>query len=521
MLVGNRSCDIVNLTETNVWCETSPALLLPGADVLTVPVPVEVWTGNLSFTRGPAPSLVGKDFTFTYEVATTPVVTAVRGEFTNNSLSLYVEGKNLSNSVVLLGGLSCDLETQSFRSNMSLSGCSFPLHSLEAGVYPLRVRQKQMGFANMSVVPQQFVVTPRILAIFPADGSACGGTVLTVRGVALNSRRRSVQVDLSGPFTCVILSSGDQTVLCQINLVGDSVPGASFTLNVTVLVNGLPSECQGECTLSLREETTPVVDALTINISGSLTSVLIRGRRLGTTADEPMVYLDDHLPCVVTFFNASHVACSIHDLTPGLHYLSVFHSRNGYACSGNISRHFYVLPQVFHYFPKNFSIHGGGLLTIEGTALRGQNSTLVYIGQQACLTVNISAELIQCIVPAGNGSVVLGVEVDGRSYQMGVIGYSNTFTPELLSVSHADDVLTFVVAQISGAENVDIFIGMSACVGVSGNHTVLQCMTPVLAAGEYRVRGYDHARGWASSDLVLTWRATITAVTDNFGKPSK
>ncbi|KAM7135915.1 fibrocystin isoform 7-T8 [Molossus nigricans] len=517
VLVGNRSCDIVNLTETNVWCETSPTLLLPRADVLTVPVPVEVWAGNLSFTRGPAPSLVGKGFTFTYEVARTPVVTAVRGEFTNSSLSLYMEGENLSNSVVLLGGLSCDLETQSFGSNVSLSGCSFPRHSLEAAVYPLRVRQQQMGFANMSAVPQKFVVTPRILAIFPADGSACGGTVLTVRGVAFSSRRRLVQVHLSGPFTCVILSLGDQTILCQINLVGDSVPGASFTLNVTVVVNGLPSECQGECTLSLREETTPVLDALTINISGSLTSVLIRGQRLGTTADEPMVYLDDHLSCAVTFFNASHVACWISDLPPGLHYLSVFHSRHGYACSGNVSRHFYVLPQVFHYFPKNFSIHGGGLLTMEGTALRGQNSTVVYIGQQACLSVNISAELIQCIVPAGNGSVGLDVEVDGRSYQMGIIGYSNTFTPELLSVSHADDVLTFVVAQISGAENVDIFIGMSPCVGVSGNHTILQCMTPDLAAGDHQVRGYDHARGWASSDLVLTWRATITAVTENFG----
>lgn len=432
-----------------------------------------------------------------------------------------MEGYNLSHSVILLGDLNCSLETQSFRSNRSMSGCSFPLHSVEAGVYPLQVRQQQMGFANMSAVPQQFVVTPQILAIFPADGSACGGTVLTVRGLALTSRRKSVHVDLSDPFTCVILSLEDQTILCQINPLGNSLPGTSFTLNVTVLVNGLRSECQGNCTLFLREETTPVVDALTVNTSGSLTSVLIGGQRLGTTANEPVVYLDNHLPCVVTFFNVSHVACWISDLTPGLHYLSVFYSRNGYACSGNDSRHFSVLPQVFHYFPKNFSTHGGSLLTIEGTALGGQSRSCVYIGQQACLTVNISAELIRCVVPAGNGSAVLDLEVDGRSYQMGVIGYSNTFTPELLSVSHAGGVLTLVVARISGVENVDIFIGMSPCAGVSGNSTVLQCVVPSLPAGSYQVRGYDHARGWASSVLVFTLRVTITAVTENFGKPSK
>ncbi|XP_036910620.1 fibrocystin isoform X3 [Sturnira hondurensis] len=517
VLVGNRSCDIVNLTETNIWCETSPTLLPPKANVLTVPAPVEVWAGSLPLTLGPAPRLVGKGLTFTYEVAATPVVTAVRGEFTNSSLSLCVEGYNLSHSVILLGDLNCSLETQSSRNNRSLSGCSFAPHSVEAGVYPLQVRQQQMGFADMSAVPQQFVVTPQILDILPANGSACGGTVLTVRGLALNSRRKSVHVDLSGPFTCVILSLGDQAILCQVNPVGDSLPGASFTLNITVLVNGLPSECQGHCTLFLREETTPVVDTLTINTSGSLTSVLIRGQRLGTTADEPVVYLDNHLSCIVTFFNASHVACWTSDLTPGPHYLSVFYSRSGYACSGNVSRHFSVLPQVFHYFPKNFSIHGGSLLTIEGTALGGQSRSCVYIGQQACLTVNISAELIQCIVPAGNGSAVLDIAVDGRSYQMGVIGYSHTFTPELLSVSQTGDVLTFVVAQISEVENIDIFIGMSPCAGVSGNSTVLQCVAPSLPAGKYQVRGYDHARGWASSVLLFTLRVTITAVTENFG----
>ncbi|XP_070370876.1 fibrocystin isoform X2 [Equus asinus] len=517
VLVGNQSCDIVNSTERNIWCETSPASLLPDADGLSVPAPVEVWAGSTSIPQGPSPSLVGKGFIFMYEVAATPVVTAVRGEITDSSLRLDVEGSNLSNSVILLGGLACGLETQSFRSNVSLSGCSFPLHSLEAGIYPLQVRQKQMGFANMSAVPQQFVVTPRITAIFPAHGSACGGTVLTVRGLALSSRRGSVQVDLSGPFTCVILSLGDQTVLCQIHLVGDPLPGASFTLNVTVLVNELPSECQGDCTLFLREETTPVVDALTTNISGSLTTVLIRGRRLGTTADEPVVSVDDHLLCNVTFFNASHVTCWISGLTPGPHYLSVFHRRNGYACSGNVSRHFDILPQVFRYFPKNFSIHGGGLLTVEGTALRGQNATLVYVGWQGCLTVNVSSDLIQCIVPSGNGSVALNIEVDRLSHQMGVISYSNTFTPELLSLSQTDDVLTFAVAQISGAMNVDILIGMSPCMNVSGNRTVLQCVVPSLPAGEYQVRGYDRTRGWASSALVFTSRVSVTAVTQNFG----
>ncbi|KAI4561087.1 hypothetical protein MJG53_021144 [Ovis ammon polii x Ovis aries] len=514
VLVGSRSCDIVNSTETSVWCETPPPAPLP----LSAPVPVEVWAGSKPFPHRPSPRLVGKGFTFMYEVAATPVVTVMRGEVANQSLRLYVEGQNLSDSVVLLGNLSCDLQTPSPGSNLSLAGCTFSLDTLEAGLYPLQIHQRQMGFADMSAVSRQWVVMPQITAVFPTRGSTCGGTVLTVRGLAFRSSRGSVEVDLSGPFTCVILSFGDQTVLCRITPVGDPLPGASFTLNVTVLVNGLPSMCQGNCTLFLCEETTPIMDDWTTNISGSLTTVLVRGQRLGITADEPVVFVDDRLACTVTFHNASHVACWISDLSPGPHYLSVLHARYGYACSSNFSRHFHVWPQVFHYFPKNVSLHGGSLLTLEGTALKGLNSTLVYIGQQACLTVSLGSELIQCAVPAGNGSAALDIEVDGASYQMGVIGYSSAFTPELLSVSQTDDVLTFSVARISGAANIDIFIGMSPCVGVSGNHTLLHCVVPSLPTGEYQVRGYDRMRGWASSVLVFTSRVTITAVTENFGR---
>ncbi|XP_058162846.1 fibrocystin isoform X2 [Dasypus novemcinctus] len=517
VLVGNRSCDIMDSTEENIWCETPSVPLLPDANSLTAPVPVEVWIGNVTFTHGPAPSLAKRGFTFIYEAAATPVVTAMQGEITNSSLRLYVEGNNISNSVMLLGNLKCDLEAQSSRSNVSLSWCSFPLHALEAGIYPLHVRQKQMGFADMSAVPKQFVITPQITSIFPTQGSVCGGTVLTVKGVALNSSRGSVQIDLSGPFTCVILHLGDRTVLCQVKLVGNPLPGDTIALNVTVFANGLTSECWGNCTLFMQEETTPAVDALTANTSGSLTTMLIRGQRLGTTADELMVFVDDHLSCDITFFNASHVACQISDLTPGQHHLSVFHKRYGYACCGNVSRHFNIFPRVFHYFPKNFSIHGGSILTIEGRSLRGRNTSSVYVGQQACLTVKVSAELIQCVVPAASGSMPLEIEIDGSLHHVGVIGYSKVFTPELLSVSQTDDVLTFVVAQVTGAVDIDIFIGLSPCVGVSGNHTVLQCMVPSLPAGEYGVRAYDRVRGWASSVLVFTSRVAVTVVTQNFG----
>ncbi|XP_008765159.2 fibrocystin [Rattus norvegicus] len=508
VLVDNRPCDTVKLTEVNIWCETPRVLLPPRADVLTVPASVEIWAGNTSF--------VGKAFIFTYEAAATPVVTAMWGELMNNSVRFYVEGNNLSDSVILLGSLKCDLQVQLFGDNMNLSGCSLLLHSLEAGVYALQVRHKRMGFANMSAVPQKFELSPQIIDIFPTHGSIYGGTVLTVKGTAFRSRRRSVHVDLSGPFTCVILSLGDHTVLCQTKFVGDQFSETSLALNITVLVNGLTSKCEGNCTLFLEEAATPIVDALTISISGSLTTVLMRGQRLGS-AGEPTAFVDGQLLCHTTFFNTSYVACQMRDLAPGFHYLSAVRTSAGYACLNSVSRNFFVVPQVFDYFPKDFSIHGGSLLTIKGTTLRGWKTTFVYVGQQACLTVNISSEFIQCIVPAGNGSAALEIDVDGVLYHMGFVDYSSIFTPELLSVSRSHDILTFTVARISGAANVDILIGTSPCLDVAGNRTILRCMVPLLPAGEYAVTGYDHSRGWVSSTLILVLRATVTSVTENYG----
>ncbi|XP_055461671.1 fibrocystin, partial [Psammomys obesus] len=515
VLVDNRPCAIVNLTDVSIWCETPPAVLSPGAHALSLPASVEIWAGNTSFLHGP--SLVGKGFTFMYKASATPVVTAMREEVMNNSLQFYVEGNNLSDSVILLGTLKCDLDVQWFDGDRNLSRCSFPLYNLEAGVYPLQVRHKWMGFANISAVPQTFELSPRITSIFPSCGSLCGGTVLTVKGVAFRSRRRSIHVDLSGPFACVILSLGDHTVLCQTSLVGHRSSEASFALNVTVVVNGLTSKCEGNCTLFMQEEMTPVVDALTVNISGSLTTVLLRGQRLGTTADEPTVFVDDQLPCHTTFSNASHIACQMNELTPGFHYLSAVHTSTGFACLGSVSRSFFVVPQVFDYFPKNFSIRGGSLLTMKGTALRGRSATFVYVGQQACVRVNVSSESIQCVNPAGNGSVALEIEVDGALYYVGLVVYSRLFTPELLSVSQSHDILTIAVTGISGPANVDVLIGTSPCLGVSGTRTALQCMVPLLPAGEYPVTVFDHIRGWASAALTLVLRATVTSVTQNFG----
>ncbi|XP_055986612.1 fibrocystin [Sorex fumeus] len=517
VLVGNSSCALVTSTDSSIWCETPPAPALPGAGAVALTVAVDICTGLGPSTCGLSPGLMGKRFNFTYEATATPVVTALQGTVVAGSLRFSVLGIHVVGAVLSLGDLDCRLGTGPPRRDPGWASCSFPLRGLRAGAYPLQARHEHLGWADLSTVDPRFVVTPQIVSISPRHGSACGGTVITVRGWALRPLAGSVHLRPSGPFACEPLSWGDQMVLCQVKPVGDPRPDTPHVLNITLLAGGLASDCLDTCTVLLSPEATPLVEAFAAQVTGALTTVLIWGQRLGRAPGELQVVVDTHLPCTTTFWNRSHVACEVSDLSPGPHSVSVFDPGNGDACFGNISRRFHIWPQVFHYFPKNVSLLGGNLLTVEGSTLRGQNSTSVSVGQRACLTVSISSVLLQCVLPAGNGTQSLVLEVDGISFQMGVIDYSPAFTPELLSISWTEEVLTLEVARISGAENMDIFIGPSPCLGISGNHSVLQCPLPALPAGEYLVRSFDRRRGWVSSALVFTSRAAVTAVTENFG----
>ncbi|XP_074093277.1 fibrocystin isoform X3 [Macrotis lagotis] len=515
--VGNKTCSIVNSTEETIWCETSSAPHLAGIVPQAVMVPIEVSVGSIYVSHDPAFDLGKKKFTFTYHTAVTPFVSAMQGQIRGDILKLQVEGDNISKSIVLLGDMKCDLEPHSFSFNRTQYFCSLPLANVEAGIYSIQVFQKDVGFANMSAVPHNFTVSPQVTDIFPTHGSLCGGTLLTIVGLAFKSRGTLVRVDLSGPHTCTIWYWDYQMILCQINLVGylSKIP---LALNVTITVNGISSECQGNCTFYLQEEETPFMDTLTTSISGTLTTLLIGGQNLATATDELVVLVDDYLSCDITFYNENQVQCQLHDLGPGLYRFSLLNKRSGFACQRNIPPYFSVTPQVLGYHPQNFSVNGGGLLTIEGTTLRGQNTTSVLIGHHPCLTVNISFVLIQCLVPPGNGTVVLQIAADGNLYDVGMIGYSDAFTPELLFIIKIDGlIVTFMMERTTGAKNMQIFIGASPCIGILGNYTVLQCSVSQLPAGQYEVKGFDYLRGWASSTLVFTSKVTITSIYSNFG----
>ncbi|NWV07113.1 PKHD1 protein, partial [Ptilonorhynchus violaceus] len=517
--MDNQTCRVTHLTEETLWCLTPPAANLSNEDSSDISVTVNVAISSRSLQRA---LFANRTTTFNYQRALTPLVTAVETEITDGSLLLSIRGMNITGSVAKLGHSECQLEFQPGNLSAMFYQCSLPLDSLEPGTFPIQVIQRQLGYAQVTARQKALTITPRITSIFPSQGSICGGTLLTISGIALKSRRNLVQVSLGSNYSCEIHKSDNDTISCVV------LPGAhplhyqwpaeaSWALNVTVVVNGVSSVCLGDCTLHLHEHWTPLVHLVTWETNGTSTYVTIKGQRLAWQGDSPVVRVDNSTVCKVTFWNETILECQTACLAPGEHSISVSSGKSGRACFRGASSLLTILPWVYQFYPRNFSTNGGGLLSLAGSALKGQRTTSVLIDHRPCLVLSATCVFIQCTVPAGNGTRALSLKVDGHSYYLGTISYSEEFTPDFLSLVATGLLLTLTVSWVMDTDNIQVFVGDFPCSNVTIASSMLQCSAPLLPVGSYPVLGLDVPRGWASSNLTFTSPLTVTAARHNWG----
>ncbi|KAF4801061.1 Fibrocystin [Turdus rufiventris] len=516
--MDNQTCTVTHLEEETVWCLTPPAVNLSNEDPCDISVRVNVAISSGSFQQA---LFANRSTTFNYQRALTPLVTAVETEITDGSLLLSIQGINITGSVAKLGHSECQLEFQPGNQSAMSYQCSLPLDSLEPGTFPIQVIQRQLGYAEVTARQQLLTITPQITSIFPSQGSICGGMLLTISGMALKSSRNLVQVNLESNYSCEIQKSDDDSISCVVlpgahPLHPQWLAEASGALNVTVVANGVSSVCLGDCTLRLHEHWTPLVHLVTWKTNGTSTYVTIKGQRLAWQGDSPVVYVDNSTACRVTFWNETIIRCQTACLAPGEHHVSMSSSTSGRACFRGASSLLTVLPWVYQFYPRNFSTNGGGLLSLAGLALKGQRMTSVLIDHRPCFILSITCVLIQCTVPPGRGSKALSLRVDGHSYYLGTISYSEAFTPAFLSLISTGLLLNLTVSQVTELDFIHVFIGDFPCSNITITQSMLQCTAPLLPVGEYPVLGLDVPRGWASSNLTFTSHLTVTAARHNW-----
>ncbi|KFP87245.1 Fibrocystin, partial [Apaloderma vittatum] len=517
--MNRQTCTVTHLVEETIWCLTPPAPNTSNEDSQDISVRVNVVISSRSLQHA---LFANRTTMFNYQRALTPLVTVAETEIRGNNLLLSIQGINITGSAAKLGHTKRRLELQHDNKSAMFYQCSFPLNSLEPGTFPIQVIQRQLGYARVTARLQALTITPRITSVFPSQGSICGGMLLTVSGIALKSTRNLVQVSLERNYSCEIQNSNNNAISCIVlpgahPLHYQWLVGASWALNVTVNVNGINSVCLGDCTLHLHEQWTPFVDLVTWETNETFTYVMIKGQKLSWPSETPKVHMNNQVVCKVTFWNETSIKCQTDCIAPGKHNISISSGKNGQACFRKAASVLTIVPQVYRFYPQNFSTNGGGLLTLAGSALKGKRMTSVLIDYHPCHISVVTCVTIQCMVPPGNGIRTLSLNVDGISYYLGRISYNEESTPAFLSLTATGLFLTLAVSQVTEMDTIYVFVGDFACDGVTITPSTLQCSAPPLPAGEYRVLGLDVPRGWASSNLTFTSQLMVTAVHHNWG----
>ncbi|XP_060112738.1 fibrocystin [Heteronotia binoei] len=520
IFVGSQPCLVSYLNEEKIVCRSPPAIQQSNITAQDLSANVQLFIGNRSSVEMPVWSI--SNFTFLYQKSLTPDVVDVEVEMANDTLLLKTEVVNMTDWVALLGSVECELKIEHANHSTVGAQCSLPLNIFEPGEYPIRILQKQMGYAKIPAARQHFTVAPSIRTIFPSHGSVCGGQWLTISGRNLKSQTNLPRVNLSGNFTCEIQSSDDTVIKCVLSRRDLPVDNGQFRdasqeLGVTVSVNGINSHCLEDCSFHLLENLTFIIDAVNVEFSDMLICLLIRAQSSVWMMEETSIEVDSYLPCSITFWNETNVECRLNSLVAGDHVVSVQHRSWGQACLFRKgSSLFRVDPRVLRFYPQNFSINGGGLLTLEGTALKGRNKTSVVIGDHHCLLTNASFWALQCLVPPGDGNTTVRLYVDDILYLIGEINYTEDSTPVFLSLlAAANQFLTIRVSRVRRTEDMYVFVGGAACTNVTGDDRTLHCAVPRLPAGTYGVTGGDVLRGGASSGLVFASLLTVISVNSN------
>ncbi|XP_067882121.1 fibrocystin-like isoform X3 [Heterodontus francisci] len=522
VLLNSSVCDIINSTEERIECWTPPVTNIPNGDLQDLWATVTVKISNISSENRLVFYNNSNSFVYNYKSNSTPQITNIGIEIAIGNIVVNLEGTDLENSAVFLGDTHCDLQTLVDIDGSSLN-CTVDLEELEAGSFPIRVLHSKLGYAIILSELKDYTVIPAISSISPSYGSLCGRTLLTISGYALQSSHGSVEVPLGTKHTCDVQSANYSTIICDIRITEDfGRPSTIYqSLNVTAVVNLMTSVCAGKCCISLSEEWTPIVEHVKVVFNNTFFTLLLSGQLLTNVTSDINVQVDDASNCDVIFVSEGLVECKLDaTISPGAHNISVFIHEKGQACFVNISGTFSVIPQLLNLYPKTFGIHGGGQLTIEGIALMGKAvPSAVRIGNDNCAISNISYKTVLCIVPPGNGTATVTVEIDGIYFLSNEIYYLEDNTPVLLFLMPLENsVLSLNVFGFSSdVHRVQILIGENICMNLTSNSSTFNCQIPSLPAGEYQVEGFDILKGWASSSLMLMIKLTITSINPHFG----
>ncbi|XP_052063080.1 fibrocystin-L-like [Mytilus californianus] len=202
---------------------------------------------------------------------------------------------------------------------------------------------------------------------------------------------------------------------------------------VSVVVNDIPSLCEGDCSFEWSSARTPSLTPGSAFAGESGTNITLPGSGFDISPENNIVMLGD-IECYPFAVNGdgTEIMCTAGEGPRGLEFIKVRVIGKGYSTGTRI---FIFNSQLHSFSPTAVSLGGGILLDVNGNGFA--EDIKVFVNNVPCEVIEGTTRLARCILPAlPAGTYKVKVQTGGKTSEFSAsIQYDASTTPTITNVS--------------------------------------------------------------------------------------
>ncbi|XP_062842250.1 fibrocystin-L-like [Trichomycterus rosablanca] len=358
---------------------------------------------------------------------------------------------------------------------------------------------------------------------------SCKSYAWTIDWLTIPGNQPLLQINSSavvGVNPSVTATVKQQGGLFKQSIMGDHLRVPTNRTQVQVFINGIISNCTGDCSFNWSEAKTPTVQNIyptqgastlntTLNITGS-------GFDINTTVQI------GNVSCSVLQVTSTFLTCSVEPSSAGLYPVIVSFPKLGIARYEGGSFNFTYQMDVTSITPTAGSVNGGTILTISGYGF--SPDTVVSIENAWCDVISVDLNQLLCTVPAGSeGAKTVAVKTgEMNATAKDLFTYDTSLTATITGTSpQTTTVFGYKFLTIVGtnfgerANGSSVHIGKSECGVLQWANENITCVLPALPPAVYNIKvkvgnwGFPQIRTGVNATIEYVLR--VTGVSPQFG----
>ncbi|XP_059501744.1 PKHD1 like 1, tandem duplicate 1 isoform X2 [Stegostoma tigrinum] len=379
---------------------------------------------------------------------------------------------------------------------------------------PVNVTALEMQYA-LETIPQMGTVSVM-------KTGNCSAAQWTVRWLSKPGNQPKLKingVNVIGVNATVKVYNKQRGGLFSEHLMGDLFRTPHTQPQVEVFINGIPSNCSGNCGYEWSAEKTPAISHITPT-TGSRTGgtvLTITGFRFANSSMTDTTWVSiGGTHCPITGLTDTEITCAIGAASNTSSPLIVYIAGLGFAnYSSNQAYTFTFQFETTSVYPSAGSTEGGTILTISGYGFV-PNST-VLIGGKTCLELTEGPVKMTCSTPpAPVGKYNISVIAAGISnpvpfsfiYIDAKIPVISEVIPRTSSVSGGSNLTIYGSDFGNKSEDSFVVIGNSECAILRWSTTNIMCRLPSLPPANYSIYVQTHVGKSLSASIEYILRVT-------------